>query len=352
MPHRCSCVIAAWTSLGSLVLMCVTGLAITMATSTPSAAAADTLTIYSGRAERLIKPVLDDFTAKTGITVNLLSSGTTELVNRLKAEGDRTAADLLITNDAGSLELARTAGILRPLSMREIDRAIPPQFRAPDNAWIGLSGRFWIIVYNRSLVKPDQLKSLLDLADPKWKDKIAIPNSGSEYLQAGVSVIRASHGDEHTKKFLQGLKTNAGSQVYQKSSQIVEAVAKGQVALGIVNHYYVYRHLATQPGAPIAAFMPDQQEGGMGAIMNVAGIGVVKSTKHLESAKLLVEFLVAQAGQKLFADLDKEYPLHPEVKADPALVERKSFRAAQVPLTKLAELREPTLTLIEQVGLR
>ena len=181
---------------------------------------------------------------------------------------------------------------------------------------------------------------------------IAIPNSGSEYLQAGVSVIRASYGEEKTKQFLQGLKANADGQVYQKSSQIVDAVAKGQVAMGIVNHYYIYRHLATQPNAPIAALMPDQQEGGMGAIMNVAGVGIVKSTKHLDSAKLLVEFLVAQAGQKLFADLDKEYPLHPDVKADPALVERKSFRAAQVPLTKLAELREPTLTLIEQVGLR
>ncbi|RPJ39144.1 MAG: extracellular solute-binding protein [Planctomycetaceae bacterium] len=317
-----------------------------------SSLAGDKLTVYSGRAERLIKPVLDEFTAKTGIQVDLLSSGTTELVNRLKAEGDRTPADLFLTNDAGSLEQARSAGILRPLNMREIDRAIPPQFRAPDNAWIGLSGRFWIIVYNKTLVKPDELKSLLDLGDPKWKGKLAIPNAGSEYLQAGVSVIRAAYGDTKTKEFLLGLRDNAGAQVYQKSSQIVEAVAKGQAALGIVNHYYVYRHLAAQPTAPIAAFMPDQQEGGMGAIMNVAGVGIVKSTKHLESAKLLVEFLVAQAGQKLFADLDKEYPLHPEVKADPALVERKSFRAAQVPLTRLAELREPTLTLIEQVGLR
>jgi iron(III) transport system substrate-binding protein len=317
-----------------------------------SSSAADTLTVYSGRSERLIKPVLDEFTAKTGIHVNLLSSGTTELVNRLKAEGDRTAADAFITNDAGSLELARGAGLLRPLNMREVDRAIPSQFRAPDNSWVGLSGRFWIIAYNTTLVKPEELKSLLDLADPKWKDKIAIPNSGSEYLQAGVSVIRATHGDARTRLFLQGLKDNAGNHVYQKSSQIVDAVAKGQVALGIVNHYYVYRHLMTQPSAPLAVFMPDQQEGGMGAIMNVAGIGVIKSTKHLDSAKLLVEFLVAQAGQKLFADLDKEYPLHPEVKADPALVDRKSFRAAQVPLSKLAELREPTLTLIEQVGLR
>jgi iron(III) transport system substrate-binding protein len=331
----------------------IAGVCLAMWVLTPvQAPAADKLIVYSGRAERLIKPVLDAFTAKTGIQVDLLSSGTTELINRLKAEGDRTQADVLITNDAGSLEMARTAGLLRPLNMREIDRAIPPQFRASDNSWVGLSGRFWIVVYNTTMVKSDQMKSLLDLADPKWKDKIAIPNSGSEYLQAGVSVIRASVGDDRTKKFLEGLRDNAGTQVYQKSSQIVEAVAKGQVAMGIVNHYYVYRHLATQPTAPLAVLMPDQQEGGMGAIMNVAGVGVLKPTKHLDSAKLLVEFLVAQAGQKMFADLDKEYPLHPEVKADPALVERKSFRAALVPLTKLAELREPTLTLIEQVGLR
>jgi iron(III) transport system substrate-binding protein len=346
MPSVCSLSTLRRTILSSLFLLFATWIFI------PSVPAADTLTIYSGRSERLIKPVLDVFTANTGIQIELLSSGTTELVNRLKAEGDRTSADLLITNDAGSLELARTAGLLHPLNMREIDRAIPAQFRAPDNAWVGLSGRFWIVVYNRTMVQPDQVTSLLDLADPKWKGKIAIPNSGSEYLQAGVSVILSTYGEEKTRQFLQGLKTNADTQVYQKSSQIVEAVAKGQVPLGIVNHYYVYRHLATQPDAPLAVVMPDQQEGGMGAIMNVAGVGIIKSTKRLDNAKLLVEFLVAQAGQKLFADLNKEYPLHSGVKTDPALVERKSFRAALVPLTKLAELREPTLTLIEQVGLR
>lgn len=347
MSFVCSLLIVCRSLLPTLLLLFMSS-----GTFVPSVSATDTLTIYSGRSERLIKPVLDAFTANTGIQIQLLSSGTTELLNRLKAEGDRTSADLFITNDAGSLELARSAGLFRPLNMREIDRAIPPQFRAPDNAWVGLSGRFWIVVYNRTMVQPEQVTSLLDLADPKWKDKIAIPNSGSEYLQAGVSVIRATYGDEKTRQFLQGIKANADGQVYQKSSQIVDAVAKGQVALGIVNHYYVYRHLVTTPDAPIAVVMPDQQEGGMGAIMNVAGVGIIKSTKHLDSAKLLVEFLVAQVGQKLFAELDKEYPLHQDVKADPALVDRKSFRAALVPLSKLAELREPTLALIEQVGLR
>ena len=353
----CSLHNAACTTLGTrhglLVGIVAACLILLFSMICPSAATADNqLTVYSGRTERLIKPVLDEFTAKTGIRIALLSSGTTELVNRMKAEGGRSPADVFITNDAGSLEIARTAGLLRPLSMREVERAIPPQYRAADNSWIGLSGRFWIIVYNTTTVKPDQIKSLLDLADPTWKGKLAIPNAGSEYLQAGVSVIRASIGEDRTKKFLEGLRDNAGTQVYQKSSQIVEAVAKGQVAVGVVNHYYVYRHLATQPRSPVAVLMPDQQEGGMGAIMNVAGIGVLKHTPRLEQAKLLVEFLVAQTGQKMFAELDKEYPLHPEVPADPALVERKSFRAAMVPLAKLAELRAPTLRLIEQAGMR
>ncbi|HXF91816.1 MAG TPA: extracellular solute-binding protein [Nitrospiraceae bacterium] len=331
-----------------LILVCL----VPIAGLAPSSPAAERLVVYSGRAERLIKPVLDVFQAQTGIQVELLSSGTTELVNRLQAEGERTPADVLITNDAGSLERARELGLLRPLSIPEVERAIPPQFRAPDNSWVGLSGRFWVVVYNTARVRAGDITSILDLAEPRWNDKIAIPNSGSEYLQAGVSVIKATYGDEKTRRFLQGLKANAGTRVYQKSSQIVEAVAKGEVEVGLVNHYYVYRYLAIQPGAPLAALMPDQHEGGMGAIMNVAGIGVVKYTRRLDSAKRLVVFLATQTGQKMFADLNKEYPLHPEVNADPALIERKTFRAATVPLARLAELREPTMALIEQVGLR
>lgn len=318
-----------------------------------ASAAADKLTVYSGRAEKLIKPVLDAFQAKTGIQVELLSSGATELVNRLQAEGERTPADLLITNDAGSLERARELGLLQPLhDMKDIDQAIAPTFRAADNSWIGLSGRFWTLVYNTNQIKPGDVQSVLDLAEPRWKGKVAIPNAGSEYLQAGVSVIKATQGDERTQKFLQGLKANAGTFVYGKSSQIVDALAKGEVALGLVNHYYLYRYLVDHPGAPLAIRMLDQQDKGMGAIMNIAGVGIVKQSRHLDTAKRLVDFLVSPEGQKLFAALNKEYPLHPEVPIDPALPKRESFRVASVPLARLGGLREPTMTLIEQAGLR
>jgi iron(III) transport system substrate-binding protein len=315
-------------------------------------AAGERLVVYSGRAERLIKPVLDSFQAKTGIQVDLLSSGTTELVNRLQAEGDRTPADLLITNDAGSLERARELGLLLPLGMKTVEQAIPPSFRASDNSWVGLSGRFWVLVYNTTLLKPTEITSIMDLAEPRWKGKIAIPNAGSEYLQAGVSVIKAVYGDDRTQQYLKGLKANAGTDVFGKSSQIVDAIAKGQVAMGLVNHYYLYRYLADHPGAPIALLMLDQHKGGMGAIMNIAWVGIIKHSRHPNAAKRLVEFLAAQEGQKLFADLNKEYPLRSDVLADSSLPKRDTFRVATVPLAKLSELREPTMALIEQAGLR
>ena len=314
--------------------------------------AADRLVVYSGRAERLIKPVLDAFQAKSGVQIDLLSSGSTELVNRLQAEGPRTSADVFITNEVGALERARELKLLAPLDPSMIDGKIPSEFRASDNSWIGLSGRVWLVVYNTSLIKPGDIQSMFDLADPRWKGKIAIPNAGSEYLQAGVSVIQATYGDQRTQQFLEGLKANAGTHVYGKSSQIVEAVAKGEAAAGIVNHYYIYRHLDAQPKAPIAPLITDQQEGGMGAILNAAGVGIVAKSRHKTSANRLIEFLESPEGQKMFADQNKEYPLNPDVPADPALPARRSFRAATVPLIKLGELREPTMALIERVGLR
>jgi iron(III) transport system substrate-binding protein len=312
----------------------------------------ESLVVYSGRAERLIKPVLDTFQEKTGISIQMLTSGSTELVNRLRAEGKRTTADVFVTNDVGTLERARELRLLRPLNMAEVERAIPPAFRAPDNSWIGLSGRIWVVVANTSLVQPNQITSILDVAKPSWKGKIAIPVAGNVYLQSGISVILAAKGEATTKAFLKGIKNNAGNEVYGKNRQIVDAVAKGKVALGIVNHYYIYRHLVKHPDAPIAPLLTDQGEGEMGFIMNAAGIGVTANTTHLPEAKRLVQFLVSQAGQRMFADLNKEYPLHPEVQPDPAIRPRPSFHVAQVPLTRLGELREPAIMLIEQVGLR
>ena len=320
--------------------------------SGPKLSAADSVVVYSGRAERLIKPVLDHFEQTTGTTVQLLTAGSTELVNRLRAEKARTPADVFITNEAGALELARSLQLLQPIAVPEIASAIPEPFRAPDNSWIGLSGRMWVIVYNTKTVDPSSIHSLLDLAAPTWKGKLAIPTANSEYLQAGASMVLAAKGKQIANDFLQGIRDNAGNEVYGKNRQIVDAVAKGKVSVGIVNHYYIFRHLAKDPEAPIAPLITDQEEGGMGSIMNVAGIGLSAHGKHLSPAKKLIAFLISPTGQQMFAQINKEYPVNPAVSADPAVPQASSFRASTIPLTRLAELREPIIQEIQRLGLR
>ena len=140
--------------------------------------AGGSLVVYSGRAERLIKPVLDTFQTESGISIQMLTADSTALVNRLKLEGKRSPADVFITNDAGTLERARELKLLQPAGIFGIER-IPSSFRAPDNSWIGLSGRIWVVVYNTTMVKPGDLSSILELAQPKWKGKVAIPSAGS-----------------------------------------------------------------------------------------------------------------------------------------------------------------------------
>lgn len=322
------------------------------AINVPDLYAGESVIVYSGRAERLIKPVLNHFEKTTGTKVQLLTAGSTELVNRLRAEGVRTPADVFIANEAGALELARGLHLLQPITLPSVAATIPAPFRAPDNSWIGLSGRIWMIVYNTKLVDPSTIDSLLDLASPAWKGKLAIPSSNSEYLQDGASIILAAKGEKTVEDFLQGLRDNAGNEVYGKNRQIVDAVAKGKVAVGIVNHYYIFRHLANDPGAPIAPLITDQTEGGMGAIMNVAGIGLTASTQHMSAAHQLIEFLMSPTGQEMFAHINKEYPVNAKVNADPELPPSSSFRTCTVPLIRLAELREPIIQKIQRLGLR
>ena len=314
--------------------------------------AGDALVVYSGRAERLIQPVLDAFQAESGISIQTLTADSTALINRLRMEGARTPADVLITNDAGTLERARELGLLQPSHVPDVETAIPDRFRAPDNSWIGLSGRIWVIVYNTTMVHPGDLSSILDLADPQWKGRIAIPSAGSVYLQTGVSVIRAIKGEKVTVAFLRGVKENAGSFVYGKNRQIVAAVARGEVAAGLVNHYYINRHLAKYPDAPIAPLLTDQGDRGMGVVLNAAGIGIITHTERLAHARALVRFLISPKGQRTFANVNKEYPLNPHVTATPELLPLQSFQVARVPLSRLAQLRDPTMTVIEDVGLR
>ena len=334
------------------ILACFVSLCVALLCGPPLSLSDDSLVVYSGRAERLIQPVLDAFQAELGISVQMLTADSTALINRLKLEAQHTPADVFITNDASTLERARELHLLQAANIPGIKSIIPQSFRAPDNSWIGLSGRIWVVVYNTTMMKPDDLSSILDLAQPKWKNNVAIPSAGSVYLQTGVSVMRAIKGNQATQTFLRGLKDNAGTSVYGKNRQIVAAVARGEVAAGLVNHYYITRHVAKHRDAPIAQLLLDQEENGMGIVLNAAGIGITAHTAHFTQAQALVQFLISSKGQQLFANVNKEYPLNTNVDAAPELLPLNTVQVANVSLARLAKLRDPTMTMIEHVGLR
>jgi iron(III) transport system substrate-binding protein len=313
------------------------------------AVAAEELVIYSGRKDKFIKPVIEQFTAQTGVQVVLHSAKSTALINKMRVEGERTDADLFISNDAGNLQTGSDLGLFAALPEKLVSE-VDPQFRAADNTWLGLSARARVLVVNTK-AETDWIKSVFDLADPRLKDRLAITHSGNGSYIAGVTVYLEKAGEAKTRAWLEGMKANVGGKVFSKHSKIVKAVADGKKDVGLVNHYYIYRHLAEHPDAPIRIVMPDQGENGMGVAWNVAGVAVSKYSKHKALAEQLVGFLASEAGQKQFADVNREYPTRKGVAATPEVPAAGSFKIADVPMYELGKQRIPTLNLIDSVGM-
>jgi iron(III) transport system substrate-binding protein len=314
------------------------------------ALAADPLVIYSGRKDKFVKPVVEAFEQQSGIKVLLHSGSSTSLLNKLKLEGGRTDADLYISNDAGNLQKGSELKLFQPIA-GEIASLIPANYRSPENTWLGLSARARVLVVNTNQHDTDFVKSVFDLADPRLKGKLAITHSGNESYIAGVTVYMLEAGKDKTRAWLKGMKDNVEGSVFNKHSKIVSAVADGQKSIGLVNHYYIYRHLDKHPGAPIKILLPDQGGSGMGVAWNVAGIAISRYSKRASDAEKFVAFLASAKGQELFARVNREYPTRPGSKAAPEVPPLSSYKVADVPMVKLGEERNATLDLIEQVGM-
>lgn len=312
--------------------------------------AADPLVIYSGRTDKFVKPVVEAFEKETGIKVLLHAGGSTALLNKLKLEGERTDADLYISNDAGNLQKGSEMNLFQPVSSA-IAGVIPANYRAPDNTWLGLSARARMLVVNTGQSGTAFVKSVFDLADPRLEGKLAITHSGNESYIAGVTVYMLKAGKDATREWLEGMKQNVDGSVFNKHSKIVNAVADGKKAIGLVNHYYIYRHLDQNPDAPIKVLVPDQGEQGMGVAWNVAGIALSRYSKQPEAAKKFLEFVVSEQGQKIFAEVNREYPTRPGVPAADEVPPLSSYKVADVPMVRLGEQRNATLDLIEEVGM-
>ena len=326
-------------------------LASTLFASIPlTASASEALVIYSGRSDKFVKPVIKQFTRKTGIKVILHSGKSTALLNKLKLEGAATSADLFISNDAGNLQKGADLGLFQPLS-EELAAPIAPNYRAADNSWIGLSARARVLVVNTDSPWANKLDSVFDLADPGLKDSIGITNSTNGSYIAGVTVYMLAAGKAKTRRWLEGIKANAGGKVFNKHSKIVKAVARGKKQAGLVNHYYIYRHLAKHPDAPIKIVLPDQGPDGIGVAWNVAGIAVSRHSMRRADAEKLVAFLISEAGQRQFAEVNMEYPTRTGVPATREIPPAGSYKVADVPMAELGRQRDVTLDLIEAVGM-
>ena len=311
--------------------------------------AAEPLVIYSGRSDKFVKPVIEAFTRDTGVEVVLHSAKSTELLNKLRLEGDRTDADLFLSNDAGNLQKGSELGLFRPIP-DAVASVIAPNLRAGDNSWVGLSARARVLVVNTTADELDFVTSVFDLADPMLKGSLGITNSANESFIAGTTVYMLKAGKDDTADWLQGLKANAGDQVYAKHSKVVADVAAGRKTIGLVNHYYIYRHLAKHPDAPIEIRLPDQGEDQIGVAWNVAGIAVSKHSDNAAAVKL-VEYLLSEAGQKMFAEENSEYPARTGVPAASMVPPAGSYKVADVPMADLGKYRDATLDLLESIGM-
>jgi iron(III) transport system substrate-binding protein len=317
----------------------------TTTTPPPEPTGEETITVYSGRSEELVGPLMDLFTEETGIAVNVRYGDTAELAAQILEEGENSPADVFFAQDAGALGAVSAAGLFRPLDAAQLD-AVPEGFRATNGTWVGVSGRARVVVYNTNNVDPDEVPDTLDgLTRPEWANRIGwAPTNGS--FQSFVTALRLLEGDEAAGEWLEAMDAN-GAQAYEKNGAILEAVATGEVDLGLVNHYYLYPYLTENPDAPIANAYIDA--GGAGALVNLAGVGILASSAQPGAASAFVSFLLSDIAQEYFATETFEYPLVAGVDAAPELPNLAEIQTPALDLTQLEDLNG-TLELLRERG--
>ena len=306
------------------------------------------LVIYSARKEHLIKPVVDTYTKETGVKIKYLTGKAPVLLQRLKAEGKGTSADVLITVDAGNLWFAAKENVLQPLDSDILQKNIPAHLRDPQNRWYGLSIRARTIVYDTKTVNAADLSTYEALADPKWKGRLILRTSKKVYNQSLVAMLIAEHGELNTEKIVRGWVDNLSLPPFSNDTKVMEAIAAGQGDVGIVNSYYFGRLIKKKPNLTLALFWPNQQT--KGVHVNVSGGGVTRYSKHPEQARRFLEWLSSPQAQSLFADLNMEYPVNPSVAAHQTVLSWGTFKQNPINLTKAGELQASAIRLMDRAG--
>ena len=312
-------------------------------TAQPSQQDAGELTIYSGRSESLVGPLIERFEEVSGISVRIRYAGTAELVAAILEEGDRSRADVFYSQDAGGLAALAEGGVLNALP-DDIMSSVPAELADASGRWVATSGRARVLIVSTERV-PNPPDSVFDLVDEQWRGRVGWAPTNASF-QAFVTAMRQIHGEDATEDWLRGMLANDVVE-YPKNSPIVQAVGAGEVDIGLVNHYYLFRFIADDPEFPAVNHFTDP--GAAGGLVNVAGVAVLKSSRNSESALRFVRFLLSEEGQTYFRDQTSEYPVTDAVNARPELVSLSQLNPPSLALTSLADL-EGTLKLLQEVG--
>ncbi len=292
------------------------------------------LTIYSGRDEKLVKPIMERFTKETGIELKVRYASSASLATALIEEGARSPADVFWATEPGTLGLVAARGLLKRLPPATVGK-VPSRFATPSRRWVGTSARSRVLVYNTQLVAPGDLPaSVWELTRPRWKGRVAVaPTNGS--FQAFLGAALYLYGEDRVRDWLRGLKAN-DVKLYPNNTTIVQAVGRGDVQVGLVNHYYLYNVLADTPGLPVRNhwFRP----GDPGNLVLAAGVGIVSATDDTAAAQRFVDFLLSRWAQRFIARGPgaAEYPLIKGVLPRPGLPPLKEIRGPRYNLGRLA----------------
>ena len=311
-------------------------------------AGSGTLTVYSGREEELVAPLLEQFEQESGVDLEVRYGDSAELAATIAEEGDNSPADVFFAQDPGSLGALEQEGLLAELPEEILDR-VPERFRDPDGRWTGTSGRVRVLAYNtEELSEAEVPDSVFDLTDPKWKGKIGFPPTNASF-QAFVTAMRLSAGEERTREWLEGFADN-DPKTYEKNTPVVEAVAAGEIELGLVNHYYLYLVKEEQPDSPVANHF--LEAGDPGALVSVAGAAILDSTDDEELARDFVEYLLSDEGQRFYTEEaeEAEYPLVEGIEPKEGLPALDTLDGPDVQLDAFGPELEKTLELIREVG--
>ena len=311
--------------------------------------------VYSARKENLIKPLLDKFSAETGIKTNLITARADKLLTRMKNEGRNTPADILITTDAGRLYRAKQAELLQVIESDIIDKAVPAHLRDVDGLWVGLSQRARVLFYAKDRVKPEQLSSYENLADAEWHKRICIRGSGNIYNQSMVASMIAAKGEAATLEWAKSLINNLARKPKGGDRDQIKAAAAGQCDIAVANTYYYANMLANkkdlsqvEAAKKMTIFWPNQND--RGAHVNVSGAGISKYSKNKDNAIRLLEFLLSAESQKWYASVNYEYPVVKGVSPNELVTGWGDFKSDLLNLSRLGELNATAVKIMDKAG--